>query len=236
MAAAGGQIEEDEIGCPPFDELSESSEPHLIVAETNLLSGVIFCGGGFYLTLHTAFKKPVITYPLLGDVKTIYIWFFYNFFWHVLAPDKELLQVLKQKQIPYQLLDKEQFSRYSTDKKNQGIVAFIRNYDYVSLTSLLSCKPRGKFPLIIMLDGIEDPHNFGAILRTAAALNIDGVIIAKKNQVPVNSTVVKVSVGGVAQVPVCQIASLPEALNELKKNGYQIIATISNSISIPPFA
>ncbi|CAG8837872.1 21122_t:CDS:1, partial [Racocetra persica] len=140
--------------------------------------------------------------------------------------DKELLQVLKQKQIPYQLLDKEQFSRYSTDKKNQGIVAFIRSYDYVSLTSLLSCKPRGKFPLIIMLDGIEDPHNFGAILRTAAALNIDGVIIAKKNQVPVNSTVVKVSVGGVAQVPVCQIASLPEALNELKKNGYQIIATI----------
>ncbi|CAG8787008.1 28714_t:CDS:2, partial [Racocetra persica] len=146
--------------------------------------------------------------------------------------DKELLRFLAQKQISYQLLNKEQFSRYSTDKKNQGIVAFIRNYDYVSLASLLSCKPRGKFPLIIMLDGIEDPHNFGAILRTAAALNIDGIIIAKKNQVPVNSTVVKVSVGGVAQIPVCQVASLPEALNELKKNDYQIIATVCESRAI----
>src|SRR6185503_8889972 len=50
--------------------------------------------------------------------------------------------------------------------------------EYVKLPSLLSCQPRRKFPLIIMLDGIEDPHNFGAILRTAAALNIDGEIIS----------------------------------------------------------
>jgi len=140
--------------------------------------------------------------------------------------DKELLQLLEKKQIPYQLLNKEQFSRYSPDKKSQGIVAFIRSYDYVKLSSLLSCQPRRKFPLIIMLDGIEDPHNFGAILRTSAALNIDGVIIAKKNQVPVNSTVIKVSVGGLAHVPVCQVASLSEALNELKKRDYKIISTI----------
>ena len=140
--------------------------------------------------------------------------------------DKELLQLLEKKQIPYQLLNKEQFSRYSPDKKSQGIVAFIRSYDYVLLSSLLSHQPRRKFPLIIMLDSIEDPHNFGAILRTAAALNIDGVIIAKKNQVPVNSTVIKVSVGGAAHVPVCQVASLSEAINELKKRDYKIISTI----------
>jgi hypothetical protein len=58
----------------------------IIVAETNFLSGVIFCCGGFYLTLHTAFKNPEIMYPLIGNVKTIYVWLFYNFFWHVLAP------------------------------------------------------------------------------------------------------------------------------------------------------
>src|SRR4051794_14374406 len=140
--------------------------------------------------------------------------------------DKELLQLLTKKKIPYQLLNKEQFSRYSPDKKSQGIVAFIRSYDYVLLSSLLSYQSRRKFPLIIMLDSIEDPHNFGAILRTAAALNIDGVIIAKKNQVPVNSTVIKVSVGGIAHVPVCQVASLSEAVNELKKRDYKIISTI----------
>lgn len=58
----------------------------IIVAETNLLSGVIFCCGGFYLTLHTASKTREINYPLLGNTKAIYIWLFYNFFWHVLAP------------------------------------------------------------------------------------------------------------------------------------------------------
>ena len=140
--------------------------------------------------------------------------------------DRNLLQLLEKKKIPYQVLNREQFSRYSFDKKSQGIVAFIRNYDYFTLSSLLSQKSRREFPLIIILDGIEDPHNFGAILRTCAALAIDGVIIAKKNQVPVNSTVVKVSMGGVAHVPVCQVNSIAEAINQLKNQGYKIISTI----------
>src|SRR6185437_4871377 len=71
--------------------------------------------------------------------------------------DKEFLQLLAEKKIPYQLLAKEQFSRYSFDKKNQGIVAFIRDYAYTSIATLLKCQPRRKFPLIVMLDSIEDP-------------------------------------------------------------------------------
>ena len=145
--------------------------------------------------------------------------------------DKKLLDELTIKQITYEILDKEQFSRYSFDKKNQGIVALIRNYDYVSLPSLLNYQPKRKFPLIIMLDSIEDPHNFGAILRTSAALNIDGIIIAKKNQVQVNSTVIKVSSGGVAYVPVCQVNNLAEAINELKKKEYKIISTLCDAKS-----
>jgi hypothetical protein len=58
----------------------------ITVAETNFLSGVIFCCGGFYLTIHSTFKNPEITYPLVGNVESIYIWLLYNFFWHVLAP------------------------------------------------------------------------------------------------------------------------------------------------------
>ena len=143
--------------------------------------------------------------------------------------DKELLETIEKKRVPYQLLDKEQFSRYSFDKKNQGIVALIRNYDYFSLASLLSTRPQHSFPLIILLDSIEDPHNFGAILRTCAALKVDGVIIANKNQVPVNDTVIKVSMGGVAYVPVCQVNNLGEAIEELKKKDYKIIATICES-------
>ena len=140
--------------------------------------------------------------------------------------DRDLLQLLAKKQVSYQLLNKQEFSRYSFDKKNQGIVAFISSYNYISFNSLLSRQPQRKFPLLVMLDSIEDPHNFGAILRTCAALDIDGVIIAKRNQVPVNATVVKISTGGIAHVPVCQVENLGEATNELKKKDFKIISTI----------
>src|SRR4051812_43702498 len=143
--------------------------------------------------------------------------------------DKELLQLIEKKNIPYHLLNKIDFSRYSFDKKNQGIVALIREYSYVSLPSLLKQEPNHRFPLLIMLDCLEDPHNFGAILRTCAALRVDGVIISAKNQVPVNSTVVKVSMGGVAYVPVCQVNNLLVAINELKKANYQIISAVCHS-------
>ena len=140
--------------------------------------------------------------------------------------DKELLKILP-KNVPINWLDQENFSRrYNLDKKTQGIVVFIQNYDYASLPALLARQPQRKFPLIIMLDSIEDPHNFGAILRTAAALKIDGIIIAKKNQVPVNSTVVKVSVGGIAYIPVCQVDNLGTVINELKKKNYKIISMV----------
>src|SRR4051812_25579686 len=116
--------------------------------------------------------------------------------------DKNLLQSLKEKPIVYQLLTKEQFSRYNFPKQNQGIVALVENYEYVPLNNLLAQKPQRKFPILVMLDRIEDPHNLGAIWRTGAALAVDGIIIGQKNQVPVNGTVVKVSAGGAAYVPV----------------------------------
>jgi len=146
--------------------------------------------------------------------------------------DLSLIKLIEKKNIPYQLLDKDNFSRYSFDKKNQGIVAFIKEYFYVSLPSLLKQKSTRKFPCLVMLDGIEDPHNFGAILRTCAAFSLDGIIIAKKNQVPINSTVVKISMGGAAYVPICQVDSLAEAINELKKKEYQIVATVCETESL----
>jgi 23S rRNA (guanosine2251-2'-O)-methyltransferase len=147
------------------------------------------------------------------------------------SKDKDLLKTLEYKKIPFEILEKCDFDRYSFDKKNQGIVAFIKRYDYSSLSQLLSKKPNNKFPILVILDSIEDPHNFGAILRTLAAFDIDGIIISKKNQVPVNNTVIKVSVGGAAHVPVCHSDNLLEIINELKKNNYQIVSTVCDEDS-----
>ena len=77
-----------------------------------------------------------------------------------------------------------------------------------------------------MKSPLEDPHNFGAILRSSAAFAVDGIIITKKNQVQVNSTVIKVSSGGIAYVPVCNVDSLEGAIDELRKKQYKIVSTV----------
>jgi len=139
--------------------------------------------------------------------------------------DKKLLKLLTEKQAPYQFLTKGDFARASFPKKSQGIVALLHDYEYTPFSHLLQINPHKKFPLFVMLDSIEDPHNFGAILRNSAAFEVDGLIITNKNQVAVTSAVIKVSMGGIAYVPICQVNSLDETINELKKREYKIITT-----------
>ena len=76
-----------------------------------------------------------------------------------------------------------------------------------------------------MLDGINDPHNLGAILRSADAFGADGVIVKKHGQAPLNATVAKVSTGAIDFVPVCQVTNLTQTINELKKNGYWVVSS-----------
>lgn len=133
---------------------------------------------------------------------------------------------LSEKKIKHEILSKNDFDRHVQDRKHQGIIAFIKKYDYVSLNYLIKKKANKNFPLLVMLDSIEDPHNFGAIIRTCAAMEVDGLIIADKKQVPVNNTVIKVSTGGISYVPICRVNNLEEAINNLKINCYSIISTV----------
>lgn len=139
---------------------------------------------------------------------------------------KKLFKLLNEKKIPYQIIDKIKFSRYHINKQHQGLVAFIHRYYYTDLEVLIKKRSNNKFSIIVMLDSIEDPQNFGSILRSTAAQNIDGIIISERNQAPVNNTTIKVSAGGIAHIPVCRVSNLNTAIQELKKNDYQIIATV----------
>lgn len=118
-----------------------------------------------------------------------------------------------------------EFFRSITKARHQGYLACKEEYRYIALEDLLAQIPSTKQPLLIMLDGLEDPHNLGAILRSADAVGADGIIIGKNRSVSLNATVAKVSTGAIEHVPVCQVTNLARTLEQLKKAGYWIVGT-----------
>lgn len=110
-----------------------------------------------------------------------------------------------------------------TKGNHQGIACEIEDYQYVSLDSIIKKNKNMENVSLIMLDGLEDPHNLGAILRTADATGMEGIIIPKNRCVGLNSTVAKVSTGAIEYVDVCQVTNLVQAIKKLKEEGYWII-------------
>ncbi len=113
---------------------------------------------------------------------------------------------------------------------HQGVVAVVPPFNYCEVEDILDyAKSRNEEPFIIILDGIEDTHNLGAIIRTAETAGCHGVIIPKRRTVTVNSTVSKVSAGATSYVKVARVNNLNETIRMLKENGLWIIGTDGNS-------
>ena len=108
---------------------------------------------------------------------------------------------------------------------HQGIAAIIKPYQTHSLEEIIIKSKKEKNPIIVMLDGINDPHNFGAILRCCDIFGVLGVVIAKHNQVPLNATVAKTSAGAINYVPVVSVSNLNNAIKALKDAGFWIVAS-----------
>lgn len=104
---------------------------------------------------------------------------------------------------------------------NQGIILDVEDYKYASIDTILNKETS----LVVMLDHIEDPHNFGAIIRTCEAAKVDGIIIPNDRSVEVNATVIKTSVGTTSNINIIKVTNLVNTINELKKNGYWIFGT-----------
>lgn len=117
-------------------------------------------------------------------------------------------------------------SRAALDKmvngNHQGIVAQVEEYRYFSVEEMLASIDSNKQPLLVMCDGLEDPHNLGAILRTADAVGVDGIIIGKHRAVGLTPTVAKVSTGAIETVKVSQVTNLTQTLEDLKKKGFWV--------------
>lgn len=136
--------------------------------------------------------------------------------------DNEFLEFLNTKGINYIFKNKGELNQLTDNAIHQGIVANVKPYDYVSLESVLNPEIRQRF---LILDGVEDPHNLGAILRTSEATKLDAIIMSKRNQVPLNATVAKVSSGAIEHVKVALVNNINQAIEQLKKNNVWVVGT-----------
>jgi 23S rRNA (guanosine2251-2'-O)-methyltransferase len=137
-----------------------------------------------------------------------------------------LLKKARERGIPVQYVPRNRLDRLTAGANHQGVVAEAAAYRYARLEDLFRrAEERGESPFFILLDGIEDPHNLGSILRTADAAGAHGVIIPKRRAVGLTYAVGKASAGAVEHIPVVRVTNLPRTAGELKEAGLWIIGS-----------
>ena len=137
---------------------------------------------------------------------------------------KELFAVVKGTMILVQRVPVERINRI-TRKNHQGVVAFISSITYQKTEDIVPMLfEQGKNPLLIMLDGITDVRNFGAIARTCECAGVDAIVIPSKNSVSANADAIKTSAGALYKLPVCREQNLTQTIKFLKDSGFKIVA------------
>jgi 23S rRNA (guanosine2251-2'-O)-methyltransferase len=137
---------------------------------------------------------------------------------------RELFEALKGQLIPVQRVPIEKLNRLTT-KNHQGVIAFTSAVTYQRVEDVVPMLyEEGKTPLFVMLDGVTDVRNFGAIARTCECAGVDGIIIPAKNSVTVNADAIKTSAGALHTLPVCREQSLTQTIKFLKDSGFKIVA------------
>ena len=139
--------------------------------------------------------------------------------------DKDIFNLIKKRNIKYSIVPNK-FLDNKADGLHQGIIIESPDVDLFDFEYIKNINKKN--PIIVMLDHLEDPHNFGAIIRTCEALGVDAIIIPKDRNVTVNATVVKTSAGAIYNMPIIAVSNLLSSINKLKDMGYWIIGTDMN--------
>lgn len=142
-----------------------------------------------------------------------------------LHPDKEILSLAKRESISIKYVTNQELSKMADNMNHQGVVALVPDFRYTELEMLLKAVQQKENSTIVMLDGIEDPVNFGSIIRSSCAFDVDGIIIGKNRQVQVTPTVSKIATGGEETLPIVQVTNLSQTIQTLKKNGFWIVSS-----------
>lgn len=131
----------------------------------------------------------------------------------------------KKKGIKCNEVPVQKFKELTNNPNTQGVIAEKTSYRYYTIEELLKQAKQKQYPLLLILDSIQDTHNYGAILRSAECSGVDGVIVTKHNSAPLNETVVKTSAGAVEYSKICQVNNLAQTMDLLKKEGYWIFGS-----------
>ncbi|MGO0155308.1 23S rRNA (guanosine(2251)-2'-O)-methyltransferase RlmB [Leuconostoc mesenteroides] len=138
----------------------------------------------------------------------------------------EVTQLAKKKRLVIQQAPKSKLDELTDGANHQGVVLSVAAFEYASIDDLFDqADKKGEAPFFIILDGIEDPHNLGSILRTADAAGVHGIIIPKRRAVQLTATVAKTSTGAIEHVPVARVTNLVNVVEELKKRNVWVFGT-----------
>ena len=162
-------------------------------------------------------KNPVI--EAINAKKAIRVFLVSNF------NDQKILNLIYNNKVPVSMVSPNEMNKMSNNGVHQGVAAELKPYQTVSLEEIILKAKKKDKKIIVMLDGIEDPHNLGAILRSADVFEASGIILPKHNSVSLNATVAKTSAGAINYVPVAVVNNLNQAISKLKEEGYWVVAT-----------
>ena len=162
-------------------------------------------------------KNPVI--EAINAKKAIRVFLVSNF------NDQKILNLINYNKVPVSMVSPNEMNKMSNNGVHQGVAAELKPYQTVSLEEIIYKAKNKDKKIIVMLDGIEDPHNLGAILRSADVFEASGIILPKHNSVSLNATVAKTSAGAINYVPVAVVNNLNQAISKLKEEGYWIVST-----------
>ena len=138
----------------------------------------------------------------------------------------KIIAIAKERKIIISELERSKLNQIAQTENNQGVIAIVPPYDYCEVEDILEvAKKRQEEAFILILDGIEDPHNLGSIIRTAETAGVHGIIIPKRRACGVNSTVSKVSAGAVQHMKIARVNNINETIKFLKQNDIWICGT-----------
>lgn len=143
---------------------------------------------------------------------------------------EEIVQLARERSIPIRFEDRGQLDRLANSRDHQGVIAIAAARAPATLEDILASAnaSKGQHGLIVLLDGVEDPHNLGAIIRTALAAGAHGIVIPERRAAGLTDTVARASAGALAHLPIAKVTNLARTMEELKEAGYWLVGLDEN--------